>query len=414
MSTEVVARAAKSHRLRVCCQKGSELEMKTLLLVWIIIAALPGMCIAASEDDPLVTAAEDRFDRQWAFDQTVEPEGFPHGFIRNLAVSVDHGLLFADQQQYAGHILETGRHPYHNGLFVSRDQGQSWERTLLWNAWSMAVDDHRGVVYVFSITGDMLVSEDLGASWKAVDSGLPQRSSRTLGSVVTRITVDPATGRLYGRVGMEVHSVYVMDCPESVWYSIADGLPEGFSADDVCFSPEEQAVYTVNGSIGFIRLSPQEPAVTGLYRGIRTEDGYTWEKEQGLPEHPDFTASVRRVVIEPHTGIPYACTIDGVYARIDGLWELELQARLVEKLVFEDTGADHAPRAMAWSMDGLHVREDNEWRHVENTPWHPDARLGDMCFYAETMYVGTLDGLWTSRDGGQTWSRTYIPDAGEQ
>ncbi len=358
-------------------------------------------------------------DRQFEFEHADIEQGYPNGIVTTMAASPKHDSIFIFQYRYendthnqslAGTGVASSKKMH--GLWLSKDNGASWERLSFrgTSIFSMLSDDAEDKLYISTRTDGVFVSEDFGSTWESFSDGLPCDNNGTFRVWIACLTIDHADGMIYGTGGNNGASIYSTSAKEVSWKIITDGLPEDFTAVDVCYSPTEKAVYAINGNTGYMSIVPRDLSESGLYRGIKTADGYKWSMETGLPTHETIDAAVARIDIEPGTGIPYASTVDGIYRKANGQWSRELAEPFINSLTFEITKnpSSDPPRAIAMSLDRLFLRDNGAWRIIENTPWHADARIASALFFEGTIYMGTSDGFWLSRDACQSWQRLNI------
>jgi photosystem II stability/assembly factor-like uncharacterized protein len=282
------------------------------------------------------------------------------------------------------------------GFLKSIDGGTSFKRSEILNPWggntfSIAIDpDSPNIIYagagmyqhtqgIFSGTGQVVKSTDYGESWTIIGSplsGLPD-------SMVHSIVVDPTSTvdsrTLYA--ACQYYGVYKSVDGGQSWVSINNGIGANRYVYSLVMDPNNPDILYLG-----IRATGQSLSdYGGVYK--TTSGGESWTKANQNIELPD----VYVLVIDPSdSNTLYAGTsqhytqplgplsLGGVYKSVDGgeNWQAML--------------TDNPPLGI-FNIEALAI-----------SPVNPDLIFAGASDYAYHD-VCTGDGIFISRDGGETW-----------
>jgi len=251
------------------------------------------------------------------------------------------------------------------------------------------------ILYVVTHEGP-LKTYDGGTTWQKIFTGMSQ-------SRVLAIEIDPSTpSTVY--LGTKDDGVYSSYDGGRHWLSLRAGL------DDVRVTAEVQQIVFAPG--------PQKRVFLATAMGVFESDveGRSWQKRMsGITNVLMATA----LAVDPsRPDIMYAGTSSGVYKTTDGgkTWKdantgMLLPARVASSRALGVTALaidPHQPDiAYVGTLDGLYKTLDggHQWTQIGrdlasqsiNTIVVVPGDRGDLCI------VGSPTGVFTSRDGGMTW-----------
>ena len=338
------------------------------------------------------------------YDAELEAKNYPQGFVKRLHAGVDECSLY---------VVMNGS----EGLWATHDGGASWQHSFAFrerksasgrahigkSVFDIAEDRDRKLLYIATDDG-VFQSRDQGQSWVRFSDGLPYEDHDFLTPTILRLSLDPASGDVYGEVSLDGFGIYKTGCDKAGWKPIGAGLPESSITGEVCYGPADKSVYVVQGRAGAIMISGFKASSTGIYRGTPKGAGYRWAHEDLPLEKSDFDP-VGALRADPISGDLYACTFAGLYRKSKDAWKLTLECPFVRAVAFENGGS---LRAVAFAAAGCYLRSGVAWQPLV-TPWDPRAIVSSACFVNGSLFVGTNEGLFVSRDSGASWSRLKAP-----
>lgn len=271
-----------------------------------------------------------------------------------------------------------------SGLYVSRNAGGAWIRTLEAGIRVLQPDNaFEGALRVGG-SGCIFISTDQGATWTTHNAGLPDAS-------VTDIEVDPASpGIRYATV--EGYGLWRSVDDARHWSDNSGGLD---SSDLTC-------ILRLSGRASFFYVGSTE--------GVQSFSDTPAQSDR--LEAPLELQSTSLLVHDATAKRLFAATIgDGVWVSIDdgGSWKrcgADFAPSEVTSLLVDP---NDSARLLAGTAGGLYASADN------GTTWGPSAgglsEVTVRCLafspgHADTLYAGTDGiGLQVSVDAGATWSR---------
>lgn len=228
------------------------------------------------------------------------------------------------------------------GLFVSRDEGQSWQPVKSFNehptrsSWepskggfsvhSIACSDAMpGRMYAAVSAGGAYRSDDDGASWYPINYGvraenLPDRYAAS-GHNIHRLVVHPVKpDRLYRQC---YNGVYRSDDGGLHWTEITAGLPSDFGYAIVSEPDDPDSVYVIPIDSTHLRTTPD-----GRLRVYRSGDGgQNWNAlTEGLPQAHAYVTVLREAMDVdglPDCGVYFGTSSGHLFASSDrgGHWQ---------------------------------------------------------------------------------------------
>lgn len=280
-------------------------------------------------------------------------------------------------------------------LLASRLPAQGWER--LGPEGGLVVStgkDAQGQVYLGMADGHVFASADRGVHWE-----LRGRVGGRMDGVVARLMGDPHTpGRIYA----------------GVWFREAGAGGGVFRSDDGGRSWVASGL--AGEAVRALEFAPSNPAtlVAGTRSGVfRSRDaGATWERIS--PPGDIELLNVDSIAIDP--GDPqsiYAGTYHLPWKTTDGgkTWESIATGLIDDSDVMSmRIDAENAARMYLSACSGIYRSEDRGalWVKLQGIPY--GARRTQAIVQdpgdSKTLYAATTEGLWVTRDAGESWERT--------
>lgn len=323
---------------------------------------------------------------------------------------------------YDGKILaasDTG------GMFVSADNGQTWKATRGNRAFrANTFAAFNGTLFAGGSGAPIFVSNDGGESWEFqlspinavvydfVESG-GKFYAATLGNGVWRMGANPYLWEKTGTTGLTNQNVYSLA-------SIGNNLFAATDGGGVFRSTDGGATWTaINNGLSFLRIRNLAVDGTKLYAAtafgtnatnevsVSEDNGQTWKKV-GNGIAADFPAGLTNGVYElvPLGGKLFAAGSSGVLM-FDGTKWSQVHGGSPTVSFFSIAASGNTLYAGAW-FDGVSRSTDG------GVTW-AKANTGLTSRYTNTvhkdngvLYAGVNDGIFTSRDEGQTWTRGTI------
>jgi photosystem II stability/assembly factor-like uncharacterized protein len=253
-------------------------------------------------------------------------------------------------------------------------------------------------VYLGSADGHVFASKDGAKSWE-----LRGRVGNRLDAVVTRIVADPGPGqRLFA----------------AVWYQ-EPGVGGGvFVSEDRGQTWRSSGLKTE--TVRALEIAPSEPAelVAGTRTGVflSADSGKNWRRIS--PEGDEEIRNLDSLAIDPRDPqVIYAGTFHLPWLTRDGgkTWKA-VSAGIIDdsdimSMRLDTTNPD---RVYMSACSGIYRSENQggEWIKLQGIPYA--ARRTQIILQdpanPKTLYAGTTEGLWVTRDGGESWSQTTPKD----
>jgi len=329
------------------------------------------------------------------FDTSLAKMDYPDGNIRKIFGSEGEDHLFISAQNL--------------GILRSDDAGEHWASKMRGIAeknfkkvavYDFAEDIQRRLLYTATDDG-IYKSSDYGENWVRYSESLP---FETHCSIIYDLDLDQATGDLFARVAMDGFGIWKRGITDKKWLPIGDGLPEESIVTDLCFSPQEKALYVSNGFGPVLILSDNFEYNMGVYKGIKQGDGHYLWQNTNLPVDKKHSP-VQTLAIDPGTGYVYASGKKGTFRKTSQGWEQVINQSYTLFTVFEK---ELHHRALIVSFKDIYLRatdreiDQDTWIKI-NKGWADYTTITSALFYKNNIYIGTNDGLNVSSDNGNSW-----------
>lgn len=252
----------------------------------------------------------------------------------------------------------------------------------------------RGAVYAGTADGHVFASEDTGRHWE-----LRGRVGTRTDAVVSRLVSEPgATGRLFA----------------AVWYQ------EPGAGGGVFRSEDGGRTWRLAGlqgeAVRALEIAPGDfrEFVAGTLGGVfRSRDaGKSWERIS--PTDDEELRRLDSVAIDPRDGdVIYAGTYHLPWKTIDGgkTWKPVIAGLIDDSDIMSlRVDASNPERVYLSACSGIY-RSENQggtWTKLQGIPYA--ARRTQVIVQdpelSKTLYAATTEGLWVTRDAGESWKRT--------
>ncbi len=332
----------------------------------------------------------------------VEGGGLPPFYsVQALAVDAKDPRLL-----YAGI-----RHSRGFGLWVSQDAGRSWSRRLHGVPDQLFVDPQRsGTVYLLK-RGYLQRSRDQGATWEVY---FDVTATGSFDGVAVGLVFDPHHARIayvlsYDGPDYQTEpALYKTTDDGSHWQALSAGLPGSFFPNSLAASPA-----------GPLLLGSSDGSASGLYRS--DDGGASWGAAGAVLVNTTVVALAfgARGTIFAATGDSASTSFSVARTRDDGAtWYQVLQLPAPPTALAIDPsnpdtlyvgalGAGYDPQVLWKSSDG-----GDTWAPLPY-PQALSSGIGvtDIAvapFDSQVVYLAA-HGLYRSGDGGQTWEETSLP-----
>ena len=364
----------------------------------------------------------------------------------------DSSLIAIDPQRPG--VLYAGTRA---GLYRTTNGGASW--TLLSSRITglnnLAFDPRDGVIYSGGLDG-VLKSVDGGATWVSSNSGL-------IATDIWALAIDPQLpGTIYASTHIDGVTLAKSTDSGATWSDIGSGLPVGSRLFSLAVDPRTGALYgaTNSGLVGGIfkstdgganwvntgapisqpsvlAMDPQNPAILYAAGGFgslfkSTDAGRSWDQVNGPDSYGFIFSPIRALAIDPQDSnniytiagnvrYPLFKSADGGRNFLPATAGLPANSS-VEALVIDP---QNGGTVYAWVLspvfgEGVQPRGNlfksvdrgGQWSAVSPGP-PADFMLGCRTCLAidpqdpRTLYLGTLNGVFRSTDGGANWSGAY-------
>lgn len=358
---------------------------------------------------PLTYFRTDQMESIW---KNIGPAG---GSIRSLLVY--NGRIFAGT--------------YDGGIFVSADNGQSWQVKGTFRGNSIqALAAFNGRLYAGLNNNIILDSQDGGETWTfyafnpvpppsftvkdfAVFNGRLYAGVTDQG--ILRLTDNPALWEKSGTTGLTSLNVTSLAVIGGNLFAGTDGGGVFVSTDGNNWSP-------VNNGLTFLRISTLAASGTTLYAGtangspattpnevyVSQDNGQNWSRVgNGLAASfpAGYFNGIHRLL--PNGGKLYAASDNGIILNEGANWSLLYRGTFAWGF-FSLAGSGNQLFAGAF-MDGMSRSSDGgaTWETINNGM---NARTTYAVFKDNgVLYAGVDDGALVSANDGQTWTRTNLP-----
>lgn len=323
------------------------------------------------------------------------------------AVAVDPS---APNRLYAGiavaHDPSTGQAIDQPGgpVYRSADRGAFWSEAssglLLAPVSAFAIDPRpSGILYVATDGAGVFASRDGGATWQPAERGL---NATCLASIAATATT-PTT----------VLTATISDLPQVAGGSSVFELPRLFASDDGGDTWVHNAL--AGGSdVTSIAVDPSDPSTvyastaadTGVWKSV--DGGRTWaRRDTGL-------GKVFDLAIDPgsQTTLYASCGTCGVIKSTDGAatWSpANTGLPFISEVAVDDgTGTVYA------AAEGVAFKSSDAgetWVEIAPVPQSLYSRLTVAPTTPATLFASTFEGIYVSRDGGDSWAAVSVPGA---
>ena len=253
-------------------------------------------------------------------------------------------------------------------------------------------------VYLGTADGHVFASKDSGQSWE-----LRGRVGSRLDAVVTHIVLDPREGdRMFA----------------AVWYREQGAGGGVFESED---RGQHWRLAGLNGEeVRALEIAPSQPdeLVAGTRSGVflSSDGGKTWRRIS--PEDDEELRNVDSLAIDPRdSGVIYVGTYHLPWLTRDGgkNWKSVIAGIIDDSDIMSlRLDATNPGRVYMSACSGIYRSENQggEWTKLQGIPYA--ARRTQVIVQdpasPKTLYAGTTEGLWVTRDGGENWARTTSKD----
>jgi len=277
--------------------------------------------------------------------------------------------------------------------------GQKWERLGPEGGMVQSLGTGRGnEVYLGATDGHIFFSSDSTQAWE-----LRGRVGRRLDGVVTRIFGDPGNeNRVFA----------------AIWYQQPGTGGGVFESEDQGRS--WKLLGLADEAVRALEISPSNP--NELVAGTRTgvflsgDQGKSWQRIS--PKDDQELRNVDSLAIDPRDpGTIYVGTYHLPWVTRDSgrSWKPVVAGIIddsdIMSLLLDWTNPDHVYMS---ACSGIY-RSENQgaaWVKLQGIPYA--ARRTQVIVQdpakPRTLYAGTTEGLWVTRDGGESWTRTTLRD----
>lgn len=277
-------------------------------------------------------------------------------------------------------------------------RAQTWQRLGPEGGMVVSLSTGGEEVYLGTADGHVFASKDRTLSWE-----LRGRVGQRLDAVVTRIVVDPREG----------HRLFA-----AVWYQEAGAGGGVFESEDAGRNWEVLGLQ--KEAVRALEIAPSNPneLVAGTRSGVflSSDNGKTWGRIS--LEGDEEIKNLDSLAIDPRDPQTiYAGTYHLPWLTRDGgrNWKAVIAGIIddsdIMSLRVDETNAD---RVYMSACSGIYRSENQggQWVKLQGIPYaarRTQVILQDPAV-PKTLYAGTTAGLWVTRDGGESWSRTTPQD----
>lgn len=264
------------------------------------------------------------------------------------------------------------------GVYLSKDAGDTWRevapefRRLHVTALATAHDKE---LWAATFAGGMYRSRDSGATWEQVSDGLPRRA-------ILCLAIAPDGDMWAGTYGNGVYRRR----SDGRWQAENDGLSPNATVQSLVAAGDGRLFAATHGN--------------GLYsRKMATGP---WQLAGGVKSPRDVT------VVLPQSARVLVGTLG------EGLFEIDAAASSWSPVPLRTVVASLARRpdgrifaALESGPIVVSSDEGRSWRATPEVPWCDSAVL---LAGGESLFAGTMEGLFVSTDAAATWQAAPLPD----
>lgn len=278
-------------------------------------------------------------------------------------------------------------------------RAQKWERLGPEGGMVVSMATDQGAnVYLGTPDGHVFASSDGAHSWE-----MRGRVGTRLDAVVTRIVADPrAKNRLFA----------------AVWYQDPAAGGGVFASED---GGKTWKLIGLEGeAVRALEIAPSQPAelVAGTRSGVfRSSDGgKNWNRIS--PQGDEEIRNLDSLAIDPRDPkVIYAGTFHLPWLTRDGgkNWKPVIAGIIDDSDIMSlRLDVTNPSRVYMSACSGIYRSENQggEWIKLQGIPYA--ARRTQVIVQdpasPKTLYAGTTEGLWVTRDGGENWTRTTSRD----
>jgi photosystem II stability/assembly factor-like uncharacterized protein len=283
-------------------------------------------------------------------------------------------------------------------LLILRTSGgicaQTWQRLGPEGGMVVSLEATKGdEVYLGTADGHVFASKDGAKSWE-----LRGRVGSRLDAVVTCIVVDPGEDRIFA----------------AVWYQEPGAGGGVFESDDHGRSWKLLGLQAE--AVRALEIAPSQPneLVAGTRTGVflSSDAGKSWRRIS--PEGDEEIKNLDSLAIDPRDPqVIYAGTYHLPWLTRDAgkSWKAVIAGIIDDSDIMSlRLDAKNPDRVYMSACSGIYRSENQgaEWIKLQGIPYA--ARRTQVIVQdptnAKTLYAGTTEGLWVTRDGGESWTRT--------
>jgi photosystem II stability/assembly factor-like uncharacterized protein len=283
--------------------------------------------------------------------------------------------------------------------FCHGTHAQTWERLGPEGGMVVSLEvSPGGDVYLGTADGHVFASKDRGRSWE-----LRGRVGSRLDAVLTRLVMDK-------RAGKKLFA--------AVWYQEAGAGGGVFRSEDG--GRHWELVGLEGEAVRALEIAPSQPEelVAGTRSGVfrSVDGGKRWERIS--PAGDEELRNVDSLAIDPRDAeVIYAGTYHLPWRTQDGgkTWKPASAGMIDDSDVMSvRLDATNPDRVYLSACSGIYRSENRggEWAKLQGIPYaarRTQAIVQDPGS-PKTLYAGTTEGLWVTRDGGESWTRTTPRD----
>lgn len=253
-------------------------------------------------------------------------------------------------------------------------------------------------VYLGTADGHVFASSDGARTWE-----LRGRVGRRMDAVVTRIVSE----------ARETHRVFA-----AVWYQEPGAGGGVFQSED--YGRNWKLLGLENEAVRALEIAPSNPVefVAGTRNGVfrSLDEGKSWA--QISPPGDQEIRNLDSLAIDPRDpDVIYAGTYHLPWLTRDGgkTWKPVITGIIDDSDIMSlRLDATNPARVYMSACSGIYRSENQgvEWTKLQGVPYA--ARRTQVIVQdpasPKTLYAGTTEGLWVTRDGGESWVRATSKD----